>query len=123
MVLGAMALATLLLACDTPARPDTRAPQLIVADVIVSVTNRSSREMQIYVGSATQEHSLGPVPGRSFRSFSLPSGLGDSTKPLYFEARARRHLNGIRSDPFSVSAGEQVLWVVGERGGGTVTKR
>ena len=104
-------------------RPDTRAPRFIVADVMVSVSNQSAREMQIYVGSATQEHVLGPVPGRSSRSFSLPSGLGDSTRALHFEARAGRQTPGVRSDPFSVSPGEQVRWVIGERGGGTVTKR
>ena len=116
-------LGVILLGCNSAPRPDTGAPHFVVADVIVSVTNQSQRELQIYLGSGAQEHSLGPVPGRSSRSFSLPSGLGDSTGLLHFEARARREATAVRSDSFSVSPGQQVLWVVGERGGGTVTKR
>lgn len=113
----------LLLGCNAAPPPGGGGPHFVVADVIVSVSNQSSRELQIYVGSGSQERELGPVPGRSSRSFSLPSGLGDSTEPLHFEARARRSTTGIRSDTFSVSPGEQVLWAVREQGSRAVIKR
>jgi len=89
----------------------------------VSVTNRSPRELQIYVGNRALEHSLGSVPGHSTRSFSLPSDLGQSAESLHFEARERRSASGIRSDTFSISPGEQVRWAIGEHGRGTITKR
>lgn len=107
-----------------PAPPaDQGPPHFVVADVIVSVTNQTPRALEIYLGTAALEEALGPVPGRASRSFSLPSGLGDSKGPLHFEARGRRVVAGIRSDTFSISPGERVLWTVGEGGKGTVTKR
>ena len=57
------------------------------------------------------------------RSFSLPSGLGESAGPLHFEARARREATGRRSNAFNISPGQQVLWTIGEGGSGTVTRR
>ena len=118
-----LALAALCVACDSAPRPDTGTPHFVVADVIVSITNRSPRELQLYVGTAALEHALGPVPRRSSRSFSLPSDLGDPQVPLHFEARALRAASGIRSDTFSISPGQQVLWAIDARGGGAVTKR
>jgi hypothetical protein len=118
-----MTLGLLLVGCHAPPPPDAGAPHFVVADVIVSVTNQSQRELQIYLGTGAQEHSLGPVPGHSSRSFSLPSDLGQSTGPLHFEARVRREATGVRSDSFSVSPGQQVLWTVGDHVSGAVTKR
>ena len=118
-----LALAALLAGCESVPRPDTGAPHFVVADVIVSITNRSPRELQLYVGTAALEHALGPVPRRSSRSFSLPSELGDPHGPLHFEARTLRATSGIRSDTFSISPGHQVLWAIDASGGGAVTKR
>jgi hypothetical protein len=123
LVWGIAGFSALVLSCSRARPPEAAAAHFVVADVIVSVTNQSPRELQIYVGTAALEHSLGRVPGRSSRSFSLPSGLGDSTGPLHFEARGRRDGISVRSDTFSVAAGQQVLWAIGESGSGSVTKR
>ena len=115
--------AALILGCNPPPPSDPGAPHFVVADVIVSVTNQGPRELQIYVGTAALARVLGPVPGHSTRSFSLPSRLGDSTRPLHFEARERRNSSGLRSGTFNISPGEQVRWSIGEHGSEVVTKR
>lgn len=94
-----------------------------MADVIVAVSNQSRREMRVYLLAGAAEHSLGEIPPRSSRSFSLPGGLGDSPDSMRFEARERRAGNGIRSNPFSLSHGQQVLWTFDEKGSGAVTTK
>lgn len=123
LVRRVIAFGALLSGCNSAPQPDTGAPHFVIADVIVSITNQSPREMQIYVGTTALEHVLGGVPGRSSRSFSLPSDLGDPKGLLHFEARARRETAGIRSDTFSVAPGQQVLWTISEHSSGPVTKR
>jgi hypothetical protein len=106
-------------ATDEPREPP--ASQSIVADVIIAVDNRSWRPMLIYVEAGQAEHSLGSVPGRSSRSFSLPSGAGDSTTNLQLEARERGAGARVRSQPFRVSSGQRISWTLQRSGTGTMT--
>ena len=110
-----------LVGCKSAPPPTAGPPHFVVADVIVSVRNQSGRDIQVSLASATGDHPLGPVPGGSSRSFSLPSGLGESAGDLRFEARDRR--GAFRSNPFSLSAGQKVVWTIDERGSGAVIKQ
>lgn len=113
----------ILLGCSSAPTPDTAPPHFVVADVIVSVTNRSSDAMQIYAGTVALELPLGTVRGRSSRSFSLPSDLGQAPGPLHFEARGGQPMTAVRSDTFRVAPGQQVLWTVDGRTSRPVTTR
>ena len=95
----------------------------IVADVIVSVTNQTSREQQIYLLAGAAAHPLGAVPGQASRSFSVPSDAGDSTTTLWMEARQQRAPRSLRSDSFHLSPGQRAVWTVAERGRGVLTMR
>lgn len=120
---GLAACAILFLGCDSAPPADPGTPHFVVADVIVSVTNRSPRGLQISVGTESLDRPLGEVSARASRSFSLPSDLGRPEAPLHFEARAARQSAVTRSEQFSVAPGQQVLWTIGEHGTGPVTKR
>ena len=108
----------------TPALPDS-APQNrdIVADVIVSVTNRTSREQQIFLLTKVAAHPLGAVPGQASRSFSVPSDAGDSTIKLWMEARMQRDRGRSRSDSFHLSPGQRAIWTITDSGRGVLTMR
>ena len=108
----------------TPALPDS-APQNrdIVADVIVSVTNRTSREQQIFLLTKVAAHPLGAVPGQASRSFSVPSDAGDSTIKLWMEARMQRERGRSRSDSFHLLPGQRAIWTITDSGRGVLTMR
>ena len=118
-----MVLASLISACATE---DYRKPppsRSVVADVILTVDNQTSRRVMIYLESGVIRDSLGVVPRRSSRSFSMPSTMGDSTSLLRLEARERRTVAGVRSDVFRVSSGHHVVWTLGRIGSGVLTMR
>jgi hypothetical protein len=119
----AVVMAGLLSGCASDDQREPPTPQSIVADVIIAVDNRGWRPMLIYVEAGQTEHSLGAVPGRSSRSFSLPSGAGDSTTDLQLEARERRAGARVRSQPFRVSSGQRISWTLQRSGTGTITMR
>jgi hypothetical protein len=102
--------------------PPDSISRTVVADVILSVTNHTPRRMIIYLHAGSAEDSLGVVAERSSRSFTLPSGRGGEDT-LAFEARTARSSAGIRSQPFAVAAGQQVLWTFDERGSKQVMTR
>ena len=115
--------ASLISGCAPDDQREPPAPQSIVADVIIAVDNRGWRPMLIYVEAGQTEHSLGAVPGRSSRSFSLPSGAGDSTADLQLEARERGAGARVRSQPFRVASGQRISWTLQRSGTGTLTTR
>ena len=120
---GLVAFSVLASACERASPPVDATAHSVVADIIVSVSNQTARRMQIFLKGGATEHPLGVVAERSSRSFSLPSGLGESAGALRFEAREPRASTGIHSDAFSVSPGQQVLWAFDERGSRAVTTR
>ena len=109
-------LAGSLIACSPDARPErSAAPRYIVADIIISVANQTPRDERIFLEAGPVEHMLGDVPANSLRSFSVPSGAGDSTSQLQLEARARA-TSKLRSSAFMLSSGKRVVWTL-DKGG------
>jgi hypothetical protein len=107
-------------------RDEQRASQpsrSIVVDAIISVANQHSQEEHIFLQAKAHEHALGVVPGRSSRSFSVPSAAGDSTTELRLEARAYRTGPGFRSTPFLLSSGGRVVWTLDAVGGSVLVNR
>ena len=105
-----------LIACAPDARPERSAtPRYIVADIIISVANQTPRDKRIFLEAGPVEHMLGDVPANSSRSFSVPSGAGDSTNQLQLEARARA-TSKLRSSAFVLSSGKRVVWTL-DKGG------
>ena len=102
------------------ARPPSRR---IVADVIVSVTNTTSRLQRLSLQVGATELALGEVPGRSSRSFSVPSGAGDSTVLLQMAARDGRSHNRTLSTGFHLASGQRAVWNLNESGRGVLTMR
>ena len=98
-------------------------PRRIVADVIVSVTNATSRLQRISLQVGAAELSLGEVPGHSSRSFAVPSGAGDSTMLLQMAARDGRSHNRILSTGFHLASGQRAVWSLDESGRGVLTMR
>ncbi len=123
LTMRVMVVTVVLTACANDEQPAPAVPQSIVADVIVAVTNQTSREQSIVLDVGAIEHSLGAVPSRSSRSFSLPSSAGDSTSELQLEARERRATSGLRSGVFHVSSGQRVVWTLDSRGRGVLVTR
>jgi hypothetical protein len=118
-----MMMASLISACATE---DYRKPppsRSVVADVILTVDNQTSRRVLVYLESGVTRDSLGVVPRRSSRSFSMPSTAGDSTSVLQLEARERRGIAGVRSNVFRVSSGHHVVWTLGRIGSGVLITR
>lgn len=107
-----------------PAVPDSAAPRRdIVADMIVSVTNHTTREQQIYLLTKAVAHALGVVPGQTSRSFSVPSDAGDSTTTLWMEVRPSRSRGRSRSDGFHLSPGQRAVWTLTDSGHDVLTLR
>ena len=104
-------------ACANDVAPVQRAPSSIVADVVILVTNQSSRDKGIFLEAGVNEHRLGIVRGHSSRSFSVPSDAGDSTGALRLEAR-ERPFPTVRSGVFRLSSGERVVWMLDQTGRG-----
>jgi len=118
-----MVLASLTSACATEDHRKPPPSRSVVADVILTVDNPTSRRVIIYLESGVTRDSLGVVPRRSSRSFSMPSTAGDSTSVLRLEARERRTVAGVRSNVFHVSSGHHVVWTLGRIGSGVLTMR
>jgi hypothetical protein len=118
-----ISLAILASACGTDDRREPPPSRSIVADVILTIENRRSQAALIYLEAGTFRDSLGVVPRRSSRSFSLPSGAGDSTNALRLEARERRTVPGLRSEAFHLSSGHQVVWTLDRSRTTAVTMR
>lgn len=95
----------------------------IIADVIVTVTNHTSRLKQIYLSAGQTRHTLGAVPERASRSFSVPSGAGDSTIALYMEASEAGSSDFQRSDAFHLASGQRAIWTIEGNGTGVLTMR
>ena len=110
-------------------RDKSRQPQAlaasheIIADVIVTVTNHTSRMKQVYLSAGQTRHTLGAVPERASRSFSVPSGAGDSTIALYMEANETGSSRLQRSDAFHLASGQRAIWTIDGNGTGVLTMR
>ena len=118
LLLGAL----LLTACEPEAGADKPRQHLVVADVILTVNNRSERAVQISLESDTLDHQLGNVARRASRSFSLPSALVGTRSVL----RLKAVLDGaqpVRSDAFEVRRGQKVVWTFDDTGQGTVVRQ
>ena len=92
-----------------------------MTDVILTVDNRTPKPLRVYLESGARSDSLGSVPRQSIRSFSVPSGVGDSTE-LHLRALAPGSPTGIRSQAFHLVRGDQVVWTL-DRATTTVTTR
>ena len=95
----------------------------IIADVVVTVANRTSREKRIYLTAGQARHALGTVTGRSSRSFSVPSSAGDSTTALRMEADDARGSRLNRSDIFHLVSGQRAIWTIDGGTRGVLTMR
>lgn len=113
----------LMAACSRDEQGESRASRSIVADAIISVSNQRPQEAHIFLQAMAQEHSLGVVPARSSRSFSVPSAVGQATTELRLEARTRRASPGIRSTIFLLASGRRVEWTLDTTGGGILVTR
>lgn len=109
-------------ACAHDDAPPTRAPSSIVADVIIAVTNQTSQDKRIFLEAGVKEHPLGVVRGHSTRSFSVPSGAGDSTSDLRLQAR-QHPFAPVRSGVFRLSSGDRVAWLLDRNGRGRAVTR
>ena len=109
-------------ACATDRAPVPRASGSIVADVIIQVINQSPRDKRIVLEAGAREHHLGIVRGRSARSFSVPSGAGDSSGALRLEAR-EQPFPAVRSALFRMSPGDRVNWLLDRTGRGVALTR
>ena len=109
-------------ACAREEAPVPQAARYIVADVLIAVTNQTSRDKRIFLEAGSNEHGLGIVHGHSSRSFSVPGGAGDSTSDLRLEARELRAA-AIRSGTFRLSSGDRVVWMLDSNGRGHAVTR
>ena len=105
---------------DEPRAPEP--PRYIVTGVAIYVTNQTSRDKGIFLHAGAKEHRLGVVRGHSSRSFSVPSGEGDSTSDLHLEAREQRAA-AVRSGVFRLSSGDRVNWMLDKDGRGLAVTR
>ena len=94
----------------------------VVTDVILTVSNRSSRAVLVSLESDTLRYVLGDVAKRASRSFSLPSQLGVSPPMLHLMAMGDGVLLA-RSLGFQVRRGEKIVWTFEGQGQGTVVKQ
>jgi hypothetical protein len=80
----------------------------------VRIENRASLDMDIYViRGDNQRVRLGFVPGGETAVFALPATITAGTTSVTFEARpVRRSGQSVVSEPFGVSAGEEIVWSV-----------
>ena len=101
--------------CAREEPPAPRAARYIVADMIIAITNQTSREKSIFLEAGSKVHRLGIVPGHATRTFSVPRGAGDTTNHLQLEAREQRTA-GIRSGTFRLSSGDRVVWMLDSTG-------
>lgn len=115
--------ASLVIACTTDNRRESASARYIVADVVVSIDNRTPRQAIIYLRADTAEYLLGSVAHNSSHAFSLPSSAGDSTTALWLEARAIEPGSSVQSRPFRLSSGHQVSWTLDGTRTGAVTMR
>lgn len=105
------------------AATSTVASRSIVADLIVSVTNATSRSQHIALAVGPSELALGDVEGHASRSFSVPSAGGDSTVLLFMTARARPADDPTRSAGFHLVFGQRAVWILSANGRGALTIR
>jgi hypothetical protein len=120
LVMGLFACSVIACAREEPPAP--RAARYIVADIIIAITNQTSRDKSIFLEAGSGEHRLGIVPGHSTRSFSVPRGAGDTTSDLRLEARELRTA-AIRSGTFRLSSGDRVVWMLDSTGRGRAVTR
>lgn len=95
----------------------------IIADVIVSVDNHTSNSVAIYVNTGAVSDSLGVVPGRSIKSFSMPWEVGAPLNLVWLEARGRHGAPDARSESFRLPSGHRIIWMLDRTRTGTVTMR
>lgn len=95
----------------------------IIADVVVSVDNRTERPVKISAGTRSFTETLGVVPGRAIKLFSIPSSLGNSVTPLMLDARLSGGTLSARSPSFRLSNGHTIVWTIDNSSTGIVTMR
>lgn len=115
--------ASLVIACSADSRREAAPARSIVADIVVAIDNRTSRQAVIYLRADTAEYLLGAVAHNSSHAFSLPSGAGDSTIALWLEARDPEPGSAAQSHPFRLSSGHRVSWTLDGTRTGAVTMR
>ena len=108
--------------CESQTGIRNAGPHSVVADVILTVVNRSDWAVQVFLESDTLRYVLGDVTTRAVRSFSLPSRLGVTLPVLHLLAVRDGKVLG-RSDGFQVRRGEKIVWTLEGQGRGTVMKQ
>ncbi len=99
------------------------ASRSIIADVVVSVDNRTSNPVLIYAGAGDVSEPLGTVPRMALRSFSVPSSLNQPVQVLHLDARGQNGTPRAHSQSFRLSSGHRVIWTLDRTHNGTVTMR
>jgi len=122
-VFWSVIIAALVSSCDSGERREPRSSRSIIADIILTIDNRTPQSVLVYLRSEGRSDSLGQVARRSTRSFSLPSGSGDSTTALRLEARRTRIGSSTLSTVFHLASGHQVVWALDQSRTGTLTMR
>jgi hypothetical protein len=78
----------------------------------LSVDNRSSFDVDIYVQRRSGSVRLGFAPAKETTRFALAPGLIAGSGIVQFSARPTRGGESSASDPFTVQPGEEITWVV-----------
>jgi hypothetical protein len=78
------------------------------------IENRASVDMDVYlIRNDGQRLRLGFVAGGETSTFALPATLTAGAMSIRFEARpVRRSGQTVTSEPFGVSAGEEITWSI-----------
>ena len=111
----------LLAACEPEAGAESQGQRLVVADVILTVANRSPQAVQVSLESDTLDHPLGDVSSSASRSFSLPSAVVGTSAHLRLKA-VHDGASPVRSEPFEIQRGQKVVWTFSGTGRGSVVK-
>ena len=79
----------------------------------VTIENRSSIDMDMYVRTERLRSPLGFAPGGETTTFKLSRAVLVGSSLVRFEARpVRGQGQRVQSEPFAVKAGEQVTWSI-----------
>ena len=108
-----LCLALALPACAShPPKAETAPESVPSGGATVSVDNRSSFDMDIYVQRRDGPARLGFAPAKQATRFSIAPGLIAGSGIVQFSARPTRGGESTASDPFTVRPGDVLDWVI-----------
>jgi hypothetical protein len=110
---SALLLVVLALAAPSCAANQSGDPGDQPGQATVTVDNRSSLDMDLYVRTERLTSPLGFAPAGETTTFKLSPALLAGSALVRFEARpVRGQARPVESEPFSVRAGEEVTWSI-----------